>query len=381
MWREAVGQTLNTRGRRLAVAMAAVTLVWFSVPAEETVAAPAAVTTKAVEFSAADIAVVRREGASSGVMITGTMTPLQQTVVNAKESGQISAVLVREGEVVRKGQLLVRQDTRDLEQRLQQAEASLSAAKVEANLARLYVERLRKLNEQKYYSDVDLAIKEGEALVRAEQMKVQQAAVSVARKALADAAVTAPQGGIVAERLVEPGQIVQANAALLKIVDLGQLELVAQVQAADLARIKPGQAVQVTVEGFGNRTFEGRVVRVNPVASAGTRNIAVYANVSNRDGVLRGGLFARGVIAAAGTGEASRALLIPAAAVRQEKSGAAVFVVRDNKLVLQGIQIGARDPRAGTVSVTAGLREGERVILPMVKSALSGSAVKLPAGV
>lgn len=327
-----------------------------------------------LELLAADVAVVKRGVLAGGLPVTGGLQAVNQTTVQARVGSDISAVLVREGERVQKGQVLARLGTQDLEARVKQAEAQLASAKVEAQLSRALVERNRKLFEKNYFSENDFARSQGEADARDEAVRAQQAMVDISRKALNDAVVVAPMSGIVAKRYVEPGSSVMMESRLFDIVDLGQMELQASVPAAEVPRIRVGQPVVFTVDGFASRRFQGQVSRINPVADAATRAIAVYVRVNNPDAALKGGMFARGEITS-GTG--TETLIVPITALRRGEKGVTVFVLKDGKLELRQVTTGAVDERAGEAAVMAGVAEGETVVI----ASLNDQAANRPAKV
>ncbi len=337
-------------------------LAVFALPAckEQDSKATVVATEAPLELLPVDVAVVRRGALAGGLPVTGGLQPVHQTTVQARVGSDIAAVLVREGERVQQGQVLARLGTQDLEARVKQAEAQLASAKVEAQLSRALVDRNRKLFEKNYFSENDFARSQGEAEAREEAVRAQQAIVDITRKALNDAVVRAPMSGIVARRYVEPGNSVAMDSRLFDIVDLSQMELEASVPAAEVPRIKVGQSVVFTVDGFGGRRFEGQVVRINPVADAATRAIPVYVRVNNPDAALKGGMFARGQITS-GTGQ--QALIVPLAALRSGEKGASVFVLKDGKLELRAVETGALDERAGEAVVSKGIAEGEVVVV------------------
>lgn len=337
-------------------------LAVFALPAckEQDSKATVVATEAPLELLPVDVAVVRRGALAGGLPVTGGLQPVHQTTVQARVGSDIAAVLVREGERVQQGQVLARLGTQDLEARVKQAEAQLASAKVEAQLSRALVDRNRKLFEKNYFSENDFSRSQGEAEAREEAVRAQQAIVDITRKALNDAVVRAPMSGIVARRYVEPGNSVAMDSRLFDIVDLGQMELEASVPAAEVPRIKVGQAVVFTVDGFGGRRFEGQVVRINPVADAATRAIPVYVRVNNPDAALKGGMFARGQITS-GTGQ--QALIVPLAALRSGEKGASVFVLKEGRLELRAVETGARDERAGEAVVSKGVVEGEVVVV------------------
>lgn len=331
---------------------------------------------RTVEFVAADLDVVRQEASGNVIHLTGTLNPLKQTVVNAHAGGEVLEVLAREGESVRRGQLLVRQDMHDLQAHLHQAEATLAASHVDETLAEEYVGRVTRLHDQKMLSDVDFANYRAQASSRAEVVKANTEAVSIARKALTDAEVRAPQNGMVAERMVEPGQMVNPNAPLLKIVDLSQMELAAQASPEALPLLHIGQEIRFKVGGFVDEVFSGHIVRFNPMAQAGTRDITVYASVPNPGMRLRGGMFAQAEIQVA---DSAHRLWVPVTALQDRHGVSGVYVIRQQRLVWQVVTLG--DRREERMGVNSGLNAGERIVIIPLSADREGAQVKLPQGV
>lgn len=321
----------------------------------------------------ADVVTVTAGTIGSGVKVTGTLQPLNRTSVNARVGGVMLDVPVREGERVRKDQLIARQDPADAQAQVTQAEAQLAAAKTSLQLTEALEKKKTDLYEKKYLSEVDWAAAKGDTELKRADVHVQEAALAIARRALADTEVKAPLAGIVAERLVQPGTRVAPGQALLTLVDLAELELAADIPARDVPQVKVGNEVVFSVDGLGNREFHGHVVRINPMATSGARTIAVYARVANGDGALRGGMFASGHVAAGNA--RNNVLTLPAGALRRLDNRDQVWVLRDGKLALQPVTTGARDTGTGLVEIRAGLTAGERVVLTDIGNRAPGMPV------
>jgi RND family efflux transporter MFP subunit len=326
-----------------------------------------------LELAPADVVRAAKAQASGGLPVSGTLQPLVQTTVQSRVAAEVGAVLVREGERVAPGQVLARLSTQDLDARVKQAEAQLAAARVEADLKRALAERNRKLFEKKYFSEVDLNRSIGEAEANEENVRSQQALLNIARKALNDASVKAPQGGIVARRYIEPGSSVGMDSRLFDIVDLAIMELEVPVPASDIAAVKAGQHVVFTVSGFGERKFEGKVVRINPVADAGTRAIAVYVRVANPGQELKGGMYASGEIAVGAGGEG---MAVPLEALHADAGQAPwVLVLNKDKLEKRVVEVAARDERRNRAFLRSGVNDGDIVVVAQ----LTENAINQPA--
>lgn len=327
----------------------------------------------ALELAAVDVAKVVRTEVSGGLPVSGTLQPLHQTTVQSRVAAEVSAVLVREGERVSTGQVLARLGTQDLEARVRQAEAQLAAAEVDAKLARALAERNKELYDKKYFPEIEYARSVGDADAREENVRAQKALVAIARKALNDAEVRAPQAGIIARRYIEPGSSVGMDAKLFEIVDLSEMELEVPVPAAEIAAVKVGQRLSFTVTGFGDRHFQGSVARINPVADMGTRAISVYVRVPNPGLELKGGMYARGEISA---GPGGSALTVPLDALHEPAGqGPWVLVLAEGRLQKRPVEIAARDERRNVLYLKDGVREGETVIV----ARLTDAAVDRPA--
>lgn len=351
-------------------------IVLNSTPTANSAEAKTGAAEPALLLVAADLVTVDTGSVAQGIRVTGTLEPLNRTTVNAQLSAVVDSVLVREGESVRKGQVLMRQNSADVAAQLQRAEAQLASARVELRLMEEYEAKKAALYEKKYLSEFDWSTAKGDTELKRSLVKIQEANVAIARKAVDDTAILAPIGGIVAERYVQPGSNVMPGQALMSLVDLSQLELAADIPARDINQIHVGGDVTFTVDGQPNRTFHGKVVRINPMANGGARTITLYARVDNRDGVLKGGMFANGRVVT-GNAAKGKVLRIPAGAVRDIDGKRQVWVIRDNKLALQPVTLGIRDSGTGLIEVKQGLAAGERVILTNIGQRTTGMPVSV----
>jgi RND family efflux transporter MFP subunit len=175
-------------------------------------------------------------------------------------------------------------------------------------------------------------------------LKSYEAQVQLARNALRDAVVNAPYRA--------PGQTPRAagregefRSPLFTIVDLGKMELQAMVPANDIPEIKLEMAVELTIDGFGDRSFAGSVERINPMTEAGTRAILVFVQIPNPDAALKGGMFASGRIRLAAGAPVPT---LPVAAIRTEAGQTFVWTIEGGKLIRRNVLLAAATkPRRG----------------------------------
>ena len=327
-----------------------------------------------IELLPQDVGLVSTQTLRRTIPLTGTIAPLNQTEIKSQQAAEIREVLVREGEPVARGQIIARLDASELEAKLRDklgalavGEAQLALAK--KNLANNASLLQRKFISQSAFDDVRSSLDVGEATLVSLRAQVEQA-----RKALGDAVVRSPIDGVVAERIAEPGLAVADNAALFTVQDLSVMNVEALVPANDIPRVRIGQQATVSIEGFGERVFIGKVDRINPSAEKGTRSIVVHVLVANPDGELRGGMFAHGNLAVS---DAVTALVVPRTAVREQVGRHSVFVLDGSTLVEQAVVLGFADAASGVVEVTSGLDENSRVVLGNLSSLQAGLQVRM----
>jgi RND family efflux transporter MFP subunit len=329
-----------------------------------------------LEFTPADVATVEMKSLVNTIQFAGSLSPVVQTTVKAKVSGDVTRVMVREGQAVAQGQLLAQIDTTDLQARLDAQAATLAEARAKLDIAKKNRENNQQLLRQKFISQnaYDTTVSVYDAADA--NMRSMEAQLRLAQKAIADANIAAPFNGIVAKKIVNPGEKVGVDSPLFALVDLGTMEIEAPAPASEIPAVRVGQAVTFRVDGFAERAFEGRVERINPVAEPGSRSITLYISVANRDGTLRGGMFAKGTIALE---KSAPAPVIPASAIRDEAGQSYVYTIEDGKIAKRAVKVGTTEPQQGLVEVKSGLESGLQVVSARVTGLKPGTPAVLKA--
>jgi RND family efflux transporter MFP subunit len=312
-----------------------------------------------LEFSPADLARVDAQPLSRWLPVSGTVQPLRQATVKAKVSGDVRQVTVREGETVKEGQLLARIDTADLEAKLIERNGALESAKAQAAMANKTRATNQALLKQNFISQNAYDNSESSFEVSQGAVKSAEAQVQIAKNALRDAVAVSPLAGVVAKRHVQVGEKVAFDSPLVTVVDLSDLELQAAVPAVDVPELSIGKTVELTIDGFGERRFTGRVERINPSAEPGTRAILVYVGIPNADRALRGGMFATGRIALSASAPVPT---LPATAIRSEAGQTYVWTVEGGKLVKRIVMTGRKDDASGRIELKTALAPNTPVL-------------------
>ena len=352
-------------------------LAWFGKQQTHAQAAkpPAIQSVTPLEFGSADLAVVVLQPLTRRIAISGSLSPLTQATVKSVVSGQVLRVLVREGQTVRRGDILAEIDVTDARSRLDAALADQAERRARLDIAAHNRDTNQTLLAQNFISQN--AFDQLQSTYRAAVAAVQwaDAQVKLARQSIADAVVRAPISGMVAKRLVNGGERLAPETPMVQLVDLSRLEFDATVPASDVALIMPGQIVHFNVDGFGARQFKGAVERINPLAEPGTRAIKLFVSVTNADASLRGGMFAEGAVTVS---QSASAPVLPLTAVFEEAGQSYVFVIQNGQLVKQAVRLGFRDDANGLAEVSSGLSAGATLVKVRMTGLKAGTPVVLP---
>jgi RND family efflux transporter MFP subunit len=313
----------------------------------------------ALEFAPADIVRLERRRLVVETDLPGTLQAISQATVRAKVAAEVKRVLVREGDRVRAGQTLAEFDTAQL--RAQFAERTAAVASAQADL--VTAERTRNSNrellKQNFISQNAFDASEGSYQAKLAAVQLARAQLEQTQIMLNDAIVRAPISGMVAKRYVQPGEKMSFDAPLLQLVDLSELEVMAQASIGDVARIAPGMPASVAIEGLPGHTFAGKVERINPSTEPGTRAISVYVSLANENSLLKAGMFAHVRLTLAAERETPA---LPEAAIRGEGVQTYVWLVAGKRLERRPVTLGTRDERAHLVEVLSGLQPTDDVI-------------------
>ena len=311
-----------------------------------------AATPAPLQFATADLAYVESTPLARWLPVSGTLQPVRQAVVKAKVAGDLAEFTVREGEPVRAGQKIARIDSADLQSRLVDRLGAVESARAQLALAeKTRTMNVRLLND-KFISQNAFDSTESSFSVARGTLKSAEAQLQLAQNALRDAEVTAPLSGIVAKRHVQPGEKIAIEVPVVTIVDLRDLEVQAMVPALDVPELRVGMPVELFVDGYGERRFQGRVERINPSTEAGTRAILVYVSLPNPDASLKSGMFSTGRIALSSSAPAPT---LPLAAVRSEAGQTYVWTVEAGKLMRRIVITGRRDEANGRIEIKTAL--------------------------
>jgi RND family efflux transporter MFP subunit len=188
------------------------------------------------------------------------------------------------------------------------------------------------------------------------QLAQRSAGVALAEKKLEDAVIRAPFAGRVKQRMVAPGQYVKVQTPVMIVVDNDPVRVKLKVPEKMAGWVAVGQAVDVRVEAFPERSFLGKISRMSPSVDPDTRSLEVEALLDNREGLLKPGFFARASIASS---HVDTALLVPKDALRYLYGVYKVYSVDKSTLHETEVKLGRRD--GDEAEIVEGLEDGARV--------------------
>ena len=309
-------------------------------------------------LAAEDVYVVRGAALASGPSITGSVQPERRADLRAEVSAVVLRVLKENGDVVRRGDLLVQLDDTAIRDGLASAEAANRAATQSLEQSQRQLERMKTLRQSGMTSTQ--ALEDAEIRMNNAQSEVEasKTRMVLARQQLARTGARAPFDGIVSERKVSAGDTAQVGKELLKVIDPASMRFEALVSADHVGELKAGQAVHFRVNGYGDQEFLGKIRRVNPSANPTTRQVEVLVDFVGDKQPKLAGLYAEGRVAT----ETRTSLTIPASAIVRDGEKASAFRVKESKLQKVPLTLADRDARSGDYVVKAGLAEGDQVI-------------------
>lgn len=300
---------------------------------------------------------------------TGSLEALRRTAPGTKILGRIDRVLVREGERVRRGQTLVRLESRDLEAAVAQAEAAVTMAEAQLENARAQARRMADLRTRGSVTEKNLEDAVAAHRIAEAGLAQARANLDAARVTLSYAEIQSPLDGWVVERRAESGDMASPGMPLLVLEDLSRIQVSIQVPEADVVGLEPGAAAEVEILG---ELRDATIDRIVPSGDSTSRTFVVKLMLENPDGRLKSGMYAQASFA---RGERA-ALRIPTRAliVRGQLEG--IFVAgEDGLLKLRWIKTGRVE--GDRIEVLSGLAEGDRYVVAPPPGLVDGTPFKV----
>lgn len=316
---------------------------------------------------------------------TGTVRPKTASTLSAKVMGEIREIKVNEGDIVKKGQLLLRIEGRQISASLKQAEAglrearqgeqaavsALKAAQASADLADATYTRYKKLltsqsvSRQEFdevearHRQAQAALSQAQFMLDAAKERTNQAnaATAGAKSVFMDTTLTSPYDGTITARMVDEGDMASPGVPLLKIEEAGLMEVHLLLPETHIGKVAVGNAVSIVFPYQKSETaISGTITTIDPAADPATRSFKIKVSLPKAPGI-RAGMFARIMVPVGESGM----ILIPKTAVVQQGQLTAVYVVDKDRIArFRLIRLGRTF--GDQVEVVSGLKNGDRYV-------------------
>ena len=323
---------------------------------------PDAAASAPLDFRANEVLRPKRVNLPQLIEFSGPLVAPNTAVLRSKASGTLLSLDVVEGARVRAGQLLGRIDIAHPE--------SARATLLQAERSHASNERLALQN---FISGTALDSSRATLDTARAALAAAQAALATTEVAQRDASLIAPIAGIVAKRHVLPGEKLAVEQQVLTLVDIGTLELAGNVGTHEVARLAPGMAVQVQVEGL-DAALPGRVARIAPAVETGTRSIGVTVVVANVGERLRAGQYA---VARVVLPDLQQRLVVPLTALGSTGGQSHVWLIDKGLLLRRAVTLGRRDEAGGQVEGRSGLSADDQLLAVRFDNLREGAAARV----
>lgn len=350
--------------------------------------------TKGTPAPPAEVAVVvpERRSLARTITLAAGLEAYEQAPVYAKVAGYVASITVDIGDRVTEGQVLATLDIPEMAQQYAQAEnelaeqrAEVARAEADATLKKVVFERSRGLRAKDAIAEQDLDQARAEAAKANAELHLAQARAKSGEARLAElralmdyARLRAPFAGIVTQRFLDRGALVQAataSAGVSPVVTVARIDTVrafVDVPEPDVPFVDAADPATLDVVSIPGRRFEGQVTRFAGALDPSSRTMRTEVDFPNPDGTLRPGMYGTMTIAVENHPDA---LTVPESTVRRQKDRATVYVVDADRAVERAVATGlAAD---GRVEILEGLTERDRVIASGVASVSDGTPVKV----
>ena len=353
---------------------------------------------------------VRQDSVRRAVDVVGTLAAVDEVTISSEADGKVSKILADLGDRVSAGQLLIQLDNEKQQYTLAQQQAALArtlaqygaadsehlpeleetpdarranADLVQATQAYDRASELfkRTLISQQALDDAKAALTSkraiyNSAIQNAKNLRASiqgsEATMKLAGRQLRDTEIRAPFDGFVQKRFVNQGELVKTQMPVMAVVRLNPLKVIAEIPEKMAPWIGSGQAVDLKVDAYQDRTFTGKVSRISPAVNTATRAFPFEALVPNPDATLKPGTFARVHIE---SGKIDTILTVPYGALQYRYGVNRVFVVNGDKLAIRELAVGERV--GDRIEVVSGVKAGERVVSTDVDTLADGTTVSV----
>jgi len=309
--------------------------------------------------------------ASAVLTASGYVVARRKAAVASKGTGTLVFLGVDEGDRVKKGQVIARLEDSDVAAALQRARENLRVAQADLNDAKKSQERMRTLLKQDLVAQAEYDVAEARYQRVIATIDAARFAVREAEVAVENTRIVAPFDGTVLKKNADVGEIVaplagavSSRAAVVTIADMSSLEVDADVSEANITKVTPNQACEITLDAYPQQRYPGYVTKIVPTADRAKATVLVKIRFREYDEKVLPEMSAKIAFLPAGSAvsasESKPLLTVPASALADRDGRQVVFQIKDDRAVAVVVTTGQK--LAGLVEIKSGLQEGDKVI-------------------
>jgi membrane fusion protein, multidrug efflux system len=302
------------------------------------------------------------------IVVTGRVAADQRSDVTADTQGKVINVMIERGQRVKLGQAVVQLDVRSAALGAREANANLSAAKAQKDLADQECQRTKSLLDKGAITKSEYDRQMTQCTAAIEQVAAVQARTQMMAKSVADGIVRAPFEGVVSEKMVSPGEWVAPGKPLFTLVDDDPLKVELSISEVAVTSVKQNQRVEIVSVAHGDKIYGATITRLGAEIGR-SRSLIVEATI-DKGSELVPGMFVEARIK---VGETSRPVLPADAVVKRGKRWHA-FVIKNGEVEERLVQLGTA-PGPGQVSIVDGVAKGEKVVAKVTDQVVDGAKV------
>jgi HlyD family secretion protein len=322
--------------------------------------------------------------ASAVLTASGYVVARRKAAVASKGTGTLVFLGVDEGDRVKKGQVIARLEDSDVAAALQRARENLRVAQADLNDAKQSQERMRTLLKQDLVAQAEYDVAEARYQRVIATIDAARFAVREAEVAVENTRIVAPFDGTVLKKNADVGEIVaplagavSSRAAVVTIADMSSLEVDADVSEANITKVTPNQACEITLDAYPQQRYPGYVTKIVPTADRAKATVLVKIRFRQYDEKVLPEMSAKIAFLPAGftvsASESKPLLTVPASALADRDGRQVVFQIKDDRAVAVVVTTGQK--LAGLVEIKSGLREGDKVIARVDEQLKAGAKV------
>ena len=337
-----------------------------------------------IEVQLATASLSSQSQASAVLTASGYVVARRKAAVASKGTGTLVFLGVDEGDRVKKGQVIARLEDSDVAAALQRARENLRVAQADLNDAKQSQERMRTLLKQELVAQAEYDVAEARYQRVIATIDAARFAVREAEVAVENTRIVAPFDGTVLKKNADVGEIVaplagavSSRAAVVTIADMSSLEVDADVSEANITKVTPNQACEITLDAYPQQRYPGYVTKIVPTADRAKATVLVKIRFREYDEKVLPEMSAKIAFLPVGApmsaSESKPLLTVPASALAERDGRQVVFQIKDDRAVAVVVTTGQK--LAGLVEIKSGLQEGDKVIARVVEQLKDGAKV------